>query len=298
MNIRLPSWPRDTIQGATRYANLGATLAAAAFACAITLGAITATAADTSSTVPPPPGAITIDANQGIEWRRQAKLVIARGNAQAVRGTTQLNAQVLTAHYRDRPDGSSEVWKIDAEEDVRLKTPSETANGQRGSFNLDKHLLTLTGGPEISVTTSTNRITAHDEITYDTQSLVLVARGDAVATDPDQTLYGDVITVYLRDNPAEGQSRMQRLEAEGNVRLVTGEDEIRGDHGTYDADSGTATMIGSVKVTRGPNVITGCRGESNVRTGISTLYPCADSHSGSSRVQGVILPEASKSNKP
>ncbi len=272
-----------------------AIIVAAMLACSATIGSsIAALAEPPASAKAPPPGAIAIDATQGIEWQRQAKQVIARGNAQAVRGTTQLNAKVLTAHYREKPDGSTEVWQIDADGDVQLKTPGETAAGQHGVFNLDKNLLTLSGGPEITVTTATSRITAHKDITYDTQSRVLVARGDAVASEQNRTLYGDVITIHLRDKPVEGQSKMQRLEADGNVRMVTGEDDIRGDHGTYDTDSSLATMTGSVKITRGPNVITGCRGESNLKTGVSNLYPCAESRGSSGRVQGVILPDAAK----
>jgi lipopolysaccharide export system protein LptA len=256
--------------------------------------ALAAPAATTATPTAPPAGAIAIEADQGIEWQRQARLVIARGNAQAVRGDMQLNAQVLTAHYRERTDGSTEVWKIDAEGDVILKTPGETAFGERGNFNFDKNLMTLTGGTEVGVTTAGSRITARKEITYDTRTRTMIARGDAVAVEEDRTLHGDVITVYLRDKPAEGQSRMRRLEAERNVRLLTGGDDIRADRGTYDVDSGQATMTGSVKILRGPNVLTGCRGEANLKTGVSTLFACTDERRGSTRVQGVILPEAAK----
>jgi len=256
--------------------------------------ALAAPAAPTATSPAPPPGAIAIEADQGIEWQRPSRLVIARGNAQAVRGDMQLNGQVLTAHYRERPDGSTEVWKIDAEGDVRLKTPGETAFGERGSFDFDKNLMTLTGDTEVGVTTATSRITARKEITYDTRTRTMVARGDAVAVEEDRTLHGDVITVYLRDKPVEGQSRMRRLEAERNVRLLTGGDDIRADRGTYDVESGQATMTGSVKVLRGPNVLTGCRGEANLKTGVSTLFACTDERRGSTRVQGVILPDAGK----
>jgi lipopolysaccharide export system protein LptA len=251
----------------------------------------------TAAAEPPPavpPGAIAIEADQGIEWQRRARLVIARGNAQAVRDDLQVNAQVLTAHYRERPDGSSEVWKIDAEGDVTLKRPGELAYAQRGSFDLDKDLLTLSGDSEMAVTTDTSRITAHREISYDARTRTLVARGDAVATEADRTLYGDEITIYLRERPVEGQSRMRRLEAERNVRLLTGGDDMRGERATYDVDSGKATLSGSVKIIRGTNVLTGCRAEANVTTGVSTLLACPNESRGSRRVQGVILPEAQR----
>src|SRR5262249_58577797 len=50
---------------------------------------------------------IEIEAEAGIEWRRNEKQYIARGNATAKRGDLTVHADTLTAHYRDEAaDGS------------------------------------------------------------------------------------------------------------------------------------------------------------------------------------------------
>src|SRR5262245_45290807 len=43
---------------------------------------------------------IAISATSGIEWQQDAQAYIARGSATAKRGTTEVYADTLTAHYR------------------------------------------------------------------------------------------------------------------------------------------------------------------------------------------------------
>src|SRR4051794_40471798 len=44
---------------------------------------------------------IQIQADNGIEWQQNARVYIARGNATAIRGTAEVHADTLIAHYRD-----------------------------------------------------------------------------------------------------------------------------------------------------------------------------------------------------
>jgi len=43
---------------------------------------------------------IEISADSGIEWQQNAQIYVARGNAVAKRGATEVHADTLTAHYR------------------------------------------------------------------------------------------------------------------------------------------------------------------------------------------------------
>ncbi len=47
-------------------------------------------------------GPISITASDGIEWRQEQREVIARGNAQAVRGNVTVTADRLIAYYRPK----------------------------------------------------------------------------------------------------------------------------------------------------------------------------------------------------
>jgi lipopolysaccharide export system protein LptA len=52
-------------------------------------------------------GPIAITASDGIEWRQAEQQVIARGNAQAVRGGVTVTADRLTAWYRKKPGATT-----------------------------------------------------------------------------------------------------------------------------------------------------------------------------------------------
>lgn len=256
--------------------------------------AYAATAAEIGSDNRQVPGAILIDAAKGIEWVRTARLVIARGDARAKRDDQEVRAEVLTAHYRERPDGAIDVWRIDADGKVRYTSASENAFGERATYDVDKQVMTISGGEQVGVTASTSRITAEKELEYDTKTRTLIARGNAVAVDGDRTVYGEVISVHLREQVEEGQSRLQQLEAEGNVRVITPEEDIRADRGTYNVESGVATLDGSVKIVKGTNELNGCRGETNLKTGVSRITACPGQSNG--RVRGIILPKSLKNN--
>lgn len=238
---------------------------------------------------PPPPGAVSIEADQGIEWQRGALLVIARGNAKAVRDDGTVQADVLTAHYREGPDGSSKVWKIDADGGVRLTMPDRSAFGDQGTYDVESGTLVLTG-KKVGLSTATNKITADKELEYDSKTRILVATGNAVVVDGDRTVYGDVVTIHLRQD-ATGKTQPARLEANGHVRVVTPKDDIRADRGTYDVDRDFATVDGAVRIVQGANQLEGCHGEMDMRAGISRLSACPGGSTGGSRVQGLIVPK-------
>ncbi|HYN38251.1 MAG TPA: LptA/OstA family protein [Rhodospirillales bacterium] len=234
--------------------------------------------------------AIIIEAEQGIEWQRNARIVIARGDATAVRGDVRVRANTLTARYRERPDGSVEVWRIDADGAVRLTSPQQTASGEKGSYDVDGGRMSLSGGKQVVVATPTSRISADQRIDYDIAGRTLVARGNAAVVEGDRTLNGDIITIRFADG-ADGGTQPQRIEADGNMRMVTPGETITADRGTYDIAGQLATASGAVQIVQGANRLNGCRGEMNMRTGVSRLVSCPGERDGG-RVQGVILPNA------
>ena len=234
---------------------------------------------------------IEIDAEKGIEWRREEKIVYARGNARAVRGDLVVTADELAARYRDLPDGGQEVWRLDATGNVKITTPGETAFGDSGIYNLDTRVLLLYGQPA-RLNSGKDVVTADDHLEYSPRTQVLIARGNASALQPNREVRADELTISLARRD-DGGSGLQRIEAVRNVRVITPDEVMRGNQGTYDVTSGIATLNGDVRITRGENQLNGCRGEMNTKTGISRLLACGDGQSDRQRVHGVILPGAS-----
>jgi lipopolysaccharide export system protein LptA len=204
---------------------------------------------------------IEIEADDGIEWRQEDRTYIARGNVKVVRGEVTLYADTVIAHYRtagegpppaakpgqpakappqkgqqaqqvkpgepEKPAGGTEIWKIDAIGKMRIDNKGEQAFADRGVYNVDLGVLTMTGkvrllsprqntaayGDEAvydtnqSVTVLTGKalrfdspdtkITARDSLEYYDAKNLAVARGDAVAVQADKRVRADVLTAHL-----------------------------------------------------------------------------------------------------
>jgi len=212
---------------------------------------------------------IEITADQGIEWRQKTSSYSARGNAKAVQGNVAVHAETLTAYYRKTPDQGSQIWRIDADGDVRIITPTQRAYGKKGTYNVTKGLLKLTGS--VRLDTNTDRITARDSLEYWEGKNLAIARGNAVATRGDNRLRADVLTA-LFEKDKDGNSQVRKVDAFDNILITTPDEVIKSHRGVYDLKTGIVTLTGFVKITRGGNQLNGARAEVNLNTGVSKIF--------------------------
>jgi lipopolysaccharide export system protein LptA len=233
---------------------------------------------------------IEIDAEQGIEWRRDDKSYIARGNARALRGDLAVYADVLTAHYRELDDGSSEIWRLSAEGNVRMTSPTETIFGERATYDMDKGVVTVTG-ENLRVETPDEVLTARDSLEYWDREQIIIARGDAMVTQEDKKLRADLLTGYLRKTE-EGKSELSRVEGV-DVRISTPQETVVAEEGVYEMDTEVATLVGGVKITRGNNQLNGDRAEVDMKSGISKLVA-----SSGGRVRTLLSPDDLPDDRP
>lgn len=287
MNGRRPAKAPGSRTGRLCSAILSA-LAATAVACVAHAQSLNF--GDTGSKTP-----VEIFADQGIEWQQDLSVIVARGNARAVRGEVEVTGDALRAYYREGASGN-EIWRLDAEGSVKIASTTETGFGERAVYDVDNAVLVLTGG-KVRLVTATDEITADKQIEYWEKKQMAVARGNAVATREDKRLWADILVAYVRDDKA-GKSKVVRIDAFDRVKIVTAQETATGDRGVYNVESGIATLTGSVKIAKGPNVLDGCSAEVNLNTGISKLFGCSATQPGSKRVYGVIQPGEVKKNKP
>lgn len=262
-------------------------------------------------------GPIEVTARDGIEWRQNDQLVIARGAARAVRGGVTIDADLLLARYRPRggapaearpanegPGGASEIWRLEAEGNVVITTATDRAEGDRAIYDLDQAVMVLTGG-NLRLTSPDNVLTARDSVEYWPQRRMAVARGDAlVVTKDDKRVRADVLVAYFREAPTEATSaqrpqtagratgsapgegsNLEKVEAYGRVEIRTAEEVVRGDSGIYTPPNGLARLLGNVRIVRGDNTLTGQEAIVNMQTGISRLVATPGE-----RVRGLIVP--------
>ncbi|AWK86204.1 hypothetical protein DEW08_08030 [Azospirillum thermophilum] len=87
-------------------------------------------------------------------------------------------------------------------------------------------------------------INADQAIEWHQDVRAYVARGNASAKRNDSTVFADVLTAYYREVPGKGNEVFQLL-AEGNVRIISPNQQVFGDRGIYDVDKKIAVVTGS-----------------------------------------------------
>ena len=82
-----------------------------------------------------------------LEVRQSENLAIFRGDVDAIQGDMLLKADMLVVHYRENKESPDEpgISQIDAEGNVFVSSPNETAQGARGIYDVDNKKIWLTG---------------------------------------------------------------------------------------------------------------------------------------------------------
>ena len=93
----------------------------------------------------------------------------------------------------------------------------------------------------------------------------------------------------------KGAQDIRKIEAHGNVTVVTRDQKASGDLGVYDLQSKTITLTGNVLVSQGPNVIHGQRVVVDTVTGNARVESSEGGGAVPGRVRALILPK-DKSN--
>ena len=174
-------------------------------------------------------GPVTITSRDGIDWQQAEKVVIARGDARAVRDNVTVTADRLIAHYRPKAaqpgappppapkpgdasspiggdSGGNEINRLEAEGNVRIFTPTDVAVGDHATYDMDQAVMLLTGR-NLKLTRPSEVITARDTMEYWSQLHRAVARGNAVVLTSDgRRLGGDTLVVYTTPPAGEGQT--------------------------------------------------------------------------------------------
>ena len=270
---------------------------------------------------------VQIHADSGIEWDQNAHVYIARGNAVAIRGPSEVHADTLIAHYRDvksggNVGGKTEIYRVDAEGHVVLQRGADTAIGDHAVYDVDQGIAVVTG-KHLKLTTPTDIVTARDSFEWYDAKNIAVARGDAVAIRNGRTVKADILTAYLRKaatasatgktghegvRPAvtpvaanggvtdPNASKISRIDAQGHVVISNGIDTGRGEFGVYNEDTGIATLIGNVVIERGKDVITGQRGVMDLNRNVARMLP--GGAPGHRRVEGLFVRDEQHAGGP
>ncbi|MBL8674327.1 MAG: hypothetical protein JNL07_05510 [Rhodospirillales bacterium] len=222
---------------------------------------------------------VEISADEGIEWDKIARVYVARGNARVTRGEYTITADKVTAYYRET-GGKNDVFRVDAEGNVRIASVDSIATGDKGVYDNDNKVARLTGR-NLAISNPDGRLTARDSIELWDEKRYAVARGAVVLTRDNEEMRADQMVAYFepKDGSApapgavasKGKQRIARVEALGHVYLASCEGFAHADKGLYDPNTGTAVLTGNVRLTRGREQMNGETAEMNTRTGFTRL---------------------------
>lgn len=250
---------------------------------AVLLGAPAATAQTGGLPFRDGSGPIEIAVDGSVEWQQKERIFVARGNARARQGEVTLRAETITAHYRTGKDGGTEIWRIDAEGAVRIASTDQVATGRKGTYDVDKQLLVLTGKPRF--TSGTDRISASGSLEYSQVRNRAVARGNAVAMREDRTVEAETLTATFEPDEKESD-KLKRLVAVGRVVFRSPNEVFHADRADFDVAAERLKLEGSVRISQGGNELRGQSAELDLKTGTSRM------RGGRGGVQGLFVPKA------
>jgi lipopolysaccharide export system protein LptA len=231
---------------------------------------------------------LTISAEQTLEWHRDSKKYIARGNAVAAQGDVSIAAQSLTADYREGKESSMEIYRLTAEENVEIASQGNIATGQKAVYEVDSGKAVMTGD-NLRLQSPDQIVTARERFEYDVTGGRLSAHGNAMVVRGQDNLSADMVAAVFAEDPVTKKRVLKELSAEGNVVIKTPTETVRGRSGVYDAASNIAVLRGNVRIERGPNVLEGAQAEVNLNTNVSRMIGGPEGQSGG-RVRGVFYP--------
>jgi lipopolysaccharide export system protein LptA len=151
-----------------------------------------------------------VTAKDSLEYYEDAKLAVARGHAVADQPTRHIEADVLTAEFRDAPNGQSQLTRMTAEGHVTVITKSSEA-----------------AAPANGKVTKGGDVSRGDRAVYDAGSNMAVLSGGVHITRKDGTeLSGDVGEVNFNNNQNrllnDGSGRVKALLPEKTTDAAKG----------------------------------------------------------------------------
>lgn len=230
---------------------------------------------------------LEITASQTLEWHRNDKQYIARGDVVARQGDVSIEAALLTADYRESEKSNMDIYRLTAEQNVRIVSQGSTAEGDKAVYEVDKGLATMTGNA-LKLYSPGQSVTARDRFEYWVTEGRLNAVGQARAIKGEDTIDAQTLSAVFVDDPAAHTRKLSKLEASGGVVITTPTETLQGDQGTYDASTTVATITGHVVIKRGPNILEGDSADVNLTTNVSRMH--GGTAGGGGRVRGVFYP--------
>ena len=224
---------------------------------------------------------IELSADNGLEWNQKEQQITMRKNATAKTPEYELRADNIVAYYKEP---NKKIYRVTATDNVKIKSKEETITTDNLDYDINGEIIKLT--PNENPTTLKNKdseIIAKDTVVYYKAKNYATAK-NAKIINTGRTLFADNIRVeFIRTKNSANE--LKQIFANGNIKLIDGEEELYGDIAEYNPKNGFATISGNVYFKKGTQAnLTGGKIIYDMKTGIARVLP----RDGENKVKGVF----------
>ncbi|MDE6224474.1 MAG: hypothetical protein K2M23_03270 [Alphaproteobacteria bacterium] len=224
---------------------------------------------------------IELTADNGLEWNQKEQKIIMRENATAKTPEYELRASYIEAFYKEP---NKKIYQVIATDNVNVISKEENITTDKLTYDINNEIIKLfSASNPTTLKNKDSEIIAKDNVIYYKAKNYATAK-NAKIINTGRTLFADDIKVeFERTNDASNQ--LKKILANGNIKLIDGEEELYGDTAEYNPKTGLATISGNVYFKKGTKAnLSGGKIIYNMKTGIARVLP----KDGESKVKGVF----------
>ncbi|MBR1544662.1 MAG: hypothetical protein IJ638_01810 [Alphaproteobacteria bacterium] len=212
---------------------------------------------------------IELFADDGLEWDQKNQKIIMHKNATAKTQSYELTADNIEALYKGN---NKKIYKIYANDNVKIKSATENITTDKMLYDIDAERVDLFSidNPTIMKSSDSNIVTKDKIIYYKNKNYATA--DNAEIEHSGRKLFSDYIRITFENK--NGKNQLKYIHADGNIKLIDGEEELYGDRAEYNPQNGFATVDGNVRFKKGSEAnLSGGKIVYDMNTGIAKILP-------------------------
>jgi len=232
-------------------------------------------------------GNIEVEADQSLEWHKQEKIYLAKGNAVIRREGVTVKADIIYAYYEESEDSDIEVWKIEANGNVLIEDGEAKLISNKAVYLVDKEEFSSVG--TTNLLSDEYQVKSKSGIKYFRREKQMVANDDVMVFYGENTLNCNSLIVNFEED-SSGKLTISNMIALEDVVIESPTEKVNGQKAEYDVESQIVLVDGDVTIARENAVIVGDRTEvdmSNKEVFVTKML----SKSKNNRVKAVFISE-------
>ncbi len=226
---------------------------------------------------------LIVEADNSIEFFEKQKYYLATGNAVAIKNNTTLKADKIKAFFEE----NDQIQLIHGLGKVSILKKNILSEGEDVKYDLKKQTLLFSGKFQ-SFKTPKIYIESNKLLSYDNIKKIAFAKGNVkIIFNNNDKIFANQITAKFD----ESDDSLLEAVAKGNIEIITNSgNKSFANYAKFNKKTSLVELIGDVKVLQNNSSISGEKGVTNLKTGVSKILTSKTNN----RVKGKFLPYKNK----